>query len=382
MAQAAAPEVLAAQTEVWHWPLPAGEWQVSRGPCGAETLFDHDCAYYENKCAIDFVPLAGSIENVPVLAPAAGEVFFAGTRSETGLMLLLKHTDGRASGYMHLSKIVVGLDEKVTQGQVMAYAGFSGNVRPHLHFWVQPNVVERECETFTTDKVNYRDGRITSQNLTWSELTLAQPPETVPDWLPTLAGWPSAGPALPTRLVLAQGARVVLPVAVKGSFTNTDALALGSLVAPLARRAPEFAIFNLPLSIAQPAGDYTSTLTLARNNQRLASVRYTVRAFTAPVGYATILSQNPELVSPLGWSSTEARPRLCWRVNFGKQTVKAQYRAVLIGPTPVDSGWLTQTCWTPPKLDAGTYYWKVFVRDETGAMNRPNQRPWAFVVSK
>jgi len=374
--------VAAAQPEVWHWPLPAGEWQISRGPCGAETLFDHDCAYYENKCAIDFVPLTGSIENVPVLAPAAGEVFFVGTRAETGLMLILQHTDGRASGYMHLNKIVVLPDEKVKQGQVIAYAGSSGNVRPHLHFWVQPNVVERECENFTADKLSYRDGRITSQNLTWSGLTLSYPPEVLPDWLPTVSGWPGTGPALPTRLVLTRGARVVLPVAVKGAFDATDALALGSFIAPLTRRAPEFAIFNLPLAVAQPEGDYVSALTLSRNNQRLASVRYTVRAFSAPVGYASFLAQNPELVSPLSWSSTKARPRLCWRVDFGKQTVKAHYRAVLIGPTSADSGWLTQTCWTPPALASGTYYWKVFVRDETGAMNRPNQRPWAFVAGK
>lgn len=297
-------------------------------------------------------------------------------------MLMLKHTDGRASGYMHLNKIVVLPDEKVKQGQVIAYVGASGNVRPHLHFWVQPNVVERNCENLTADKVSYGDSRIASQNLTWSGLTLSYPPEALPDWLPTVSGWPSTGPAIPTRLVLARDARVVLPVAVKGVFSGTDALALGSFIAPLARRAPEFAIFNLPLAVAQPDGDYVSALTLSRNNQRLASVRYTVRTFNAPVGYASVLTQNPELVSPLGWSSTEARPRLCWRVNFGKQTVRAQYRAVLVGPTSLDSGWLTQTCWTPPTLAKGTYYWKVFVRDETSAMNRPNQRPWAFVVSK
>lgn len=345
-------------------------------------MFAHECGYYENQCAVDLVPLTGSIANVPVLAPQAGRVFFIGTRDETGLMLMLVHPDGRASGYMHLARVVVGPDEAVRPGQVLAYAGSSGAARPHLHFWIQPNVVERRCESLDwLGGLDYRLGKATSNNRPWSALTLVNPPDSVPDWLPTLAGWPASGAALPQRVVLERGARFTLPVAVRGAFTATDSLTAGALSAPLSRRTPDLAVFSLALAATQPAGVYSATLTVNRQPaQGLGQLNYTIQAPAIRRRTDSVLPQNPELVSPSSWSAHDASPELCWRVDFGRERVKVQSRVVIVGPGYADSGWLEKSCWTPPPLTSGVYQWKVFIRDEAGLMNRPNQRPWAFVI--
>lgn len=355
---------------------------ISRGPCGSNALFTHECGYYENRCAIDLVPIAGSLENVPVLAPQDGHVFFIGTRDETGLMLMLIHPDGRASGYMHLARVAVRPDEAVTQGQVIAYAGSSGAVRPHLHFWIQPNVVERRCEApDRLGKLDYRLGKATSGNRPWSALTLVNPPDSLPDWLPTLAGWPTGGAALPQRVVLERGARFTLPVAVRGTFTETDTLTAGNLTAPLSRRTLDLGVFSFPLAATQPPGVYSATLSLNRRPaQDIGQLNFTIRAPTARNRVDGVLLQNPELVSPPAWSVHGAPPELCWRVDFGRERVSVQSRVVIVGPSYADSGWLAASCWTPPTLASGIYQWKVFIRDTSGLMNRPNQRPWAFVI--
>jgi hypothetical protein len=100
-------------------------------------------------------------------------------------------------------------------------------------------------------------------------------------------------------------------------------------------------------------------------------------AFTAP----PTLAHMPELVSPTGWTFQDVTPELCWRVNYGRVAApQLRGRVLILGPVFVDSGWLTKACWTPPKLPPGRYLWKVYIRDEANALNRPTQRPWAFVM--
>jgi murein DD-endopeptidase MepM/ murein hydrolase activator NlpD len=365
----------------WHLPVPAGEWTISRGPCGAESVFDHECGYYENQCAVDLVPLAGSMENVPVLAPQAGQVFFVGQRAETGRMLMLLHPDGRVSGYMHLAKIVVGADDPVTQGQVVAYAGRTGTVRPHLHFFVQPNAVERACASPAgLDTLDFRRGRAVSGNLSWSELILADPPPALPDWLPALNGLPASGLRTPQGLALAPGTAVSVPVLAAGRLTETDALTLsGGSLAPT-RRAPDYALFRVPLLANTVSGDYEQTLEARAAGRRLTGVlQYSVRPAPVPAIPPDVLLDNPQLAGPAGWTTHNRAPELCWRLT-GTAPAAGQFRVLLAGPAQADSGWMTAMCWRPPQLAAGTYFWKVFWRDAQGAMNRPNQRPFAFVM--
>jgi hypothetical protein len=51
---------------------------------------------------------------------------------------------------------------------------------------------------------------------------------------------------------------------------------------------------------------------------------------------------------------------------------------MVAGPQFADSGWIADQCWQTPALPKGTYFWKVFVRDGNGHMNRTNQRPYVF----
>ncbi len=362
----------------WHLPLPAGAWTLSRGPCGSAAAFDHECGYYENACAIDLIPLAGSMENVPVLAPYTGRVFYIGTRTESGLMLMVRHPDERVSVYMHLAKTVVALDETVATGQVLAYAGRSGTNRPHLHFFVQPNAVERACVSVAgLDTLDYGQGRALSGNLAWADLTLPDPPAALPDWLPTLANRPAAGLSLPRLVQLQPGTTVNVPVLAGGpAATLTWA---GTVLAPI-RRASDYALFQVPLTAPAAPGDYEQRLEPSPGGPRQSALlRYSVRALQPWPAETAVLLSNADLVSPAGWSLHVTAPRLCWRLPA---RVAWRARVVVAGPTPAESDWLTAAaCWQPPPLAAGTYYWKVFLQDAQGAQNRPNQRPFAFIVT-
>nr|WP_314187430.1 M23 family metallopeptidase [uncultured Brevundimonas sp.] len=71
----------------------------------------------------------------PVVAPADGVVEFAGPRGKGGNTVLIRHADGRVTGYAHLDSINVRAGDRVTQGTAFAASGNTGNsTGPHLHF--------------------------------------------------------------------------------------------------------------------------------------------------------------------------------------------------------------------------------------------------------
>jgi len=366
----------------WHLPLPAGEWQISRGPCGSPARFTHGCGYYEERCAVDFIPVSGSMEGAPVLAPQAGQVFFLGARLDAGIMLMLLHPDGRVSGFMHLSKVVVGLDAKVTRGQVVAYAGSTGSSgNPHLHFFVQPNAVERECVALKgLDDLNYVTSVATSRNLLWTKLTLPDPPAAPADWLTALVTGAAPGEVvLPNRLLLAPGATIHFPAAVLAPAAITPTLNLNGLILTPVHRAGNAAVFSIPLTASNRTGDYQLSLRTASGAE--VKARYTVRQAPATSASLGVIMMNPYYLSPSSWLPVGNAPQVCWGQNAKAGQTPFQYRVVIAGPTAADSGWIAKTCWQTPRLQPGTYYWKVFVRDARGYMNRTNQRPYAFVVS-
>jgi hypothetical protein len=366
----------------WHLPLPAGEWQISRGPCGSGARFTHNCGYYEERCALDLVPLSGSMEGVPVLAPQAGQVFFLGARPDSGITLLLLHPDGRVSGFMHLAKVVVGRDEKVAQGQVVAYAGGTGSSgNPHLHFFVQRNAVERECIGLDgLDVIDRTTLLATSRNLAWTKLTLPDPPAASTEWITGLMSGAAPGRvAAPERLVLAPGATIRFPVAVRASGAVTPTLNLNGLILLPALRAGNTSLFSVPLTAPAQKGNYELSLRVGSGAE--VTVRYSVRPPADTGASGGLLMTNPSYVSPTGWSSVFGAAQLCWGYNDKTAQRPFQYRVLVAGPTTADSGWITKTCWQTPRLQPGTYYWKVFVRDARGYMNRTNQRPYAFIVS-
>ena len=76
----------------------------------------------------------------PVVASAAGRVIHAGWMGGYGNLVVIDHGGGIATAYGHNSSIAVGYGSSVSQGQLIAYAGSTGNsTGPHVHFEVRVN---------------------------------------------------------------------------------------------------------------------------------------------------------------------------------------------------------------------------------------------------
>ncbi len=381
----------------WRLPLPAGEWRITRGPCGSANAFDHECGYYENSCALDYAPLSGSMENVPVLAPADGVVFFVGTRDNAGQMLMVRHLDGRVSGYMHLARVVAPREASVVRGQVLGYAGSTGTAQAHLHFWVQPDAVQRACVDLAgLEQQDVALGRATSTNRNWTELDLVNPPSALPDWLPLTGVTVGSTWRLPARVRLPADTTLMLPVAVRARLAVTDTLLAGGAVLEPTRQDGDFAVFRLPAR-APGAGASRFEVTLALRVSGAAvdvpPARLNGLVESPPIiqGLTGTIQINPTFVSPANYAVRTGKAELCWEVASQAGTAPLRYRALIVrdpaasapvgtARTNADSGWVTRTCWTTPTLAPGAYLWKVFVSDAAGLMNRPNQRPQALVI--
>ncbi|TAN49668.1 MAG: M23 family peptidase [Rhodospirillales bacterium] len=87
---------------------------------------------------IDF----GLPTGAPIQAAGEGVVEMAGPNSGYGNYLRIRHTNGYATAYAHLSGFAKGVrvGKRVSQGQVVAYVGSTGmSTGPHLHYEVMVN---------------------------------------------------------------------------------------------------------------------------------------------------------------------------------------------------------------------------------------------------
>jgi len=76
----------------------------------------------------------------PVYAAASGRVIIAGWMGGYGNLVVIDHGGGLSTAYGHNSSFAVGTGASVSQGQVIAYAGSTGNsTGPHVHFEVRVN---------------------------------------------------------------------------------------------------------------------------------------------------------------------------------------------------------------------------------------------------
>jgi murein DD-endopeptidase MepM/ murein hydrolase activator NlpD len=76
----------------------------------------------------------------PILAAASGTVIHAGWLGGYGNLVVVDHGDGLATAYAHASSILVGVGQRVSQGQTVSLVGSTGNSSgPHLHFEVRVN---------------------------------------------------------------------------------------------------------------------------------------------------------------------------------------------------------------------------------------------------
>ena len=82
----------------------------------------------------------GAAYGSPIAAAAAGTVVWCGWMDGYGNLVVIDHGNGLATAYGHQSRIVVGCNQTVAQGQTIGYVGSTGHsTGPHLHFEVRVN---------------------------------------------------------------------------------------------------------------------------------------------------------------------------------------------------------------------------------------------------
>ena len=80
---------------------------------------------------------------MPITAPAAGKVVFAGLWTVRGNATIIDHGWGIYSGFWHQSEIDVQVGQVVEQGQVIGLVGGTGRVTgAHQHWEVWANGVQ------------------------------------------------------------------------------------------------------------------------------------------------------------------------------------------------------------------------------------------------
>lgn len=85
---------------------------------------------------IDF----GARENDPVYATAAGKVVSTGKDMFHGNNIIIEHSKGLRTWYMHLNKILVNKGDSVEKGSSIGLVGSTGrSTGPHLHYEVIKN---------------------------------------------------------------------------------------------------------------------------------------------------------------------------------------------------------------------------------------------------
>lgn len=78
----------------------------------------------------------------PIHAAAAGIVTYSGNELKGyGNLVLIRHDDGYVTAYAHAESITVTRGQRVVKGQVIGYAGDTGDVKtPQLHFEIRKGV--------------------------------------------------------------------------------------------------------------------------------------------------------------------------------------------------------------------------------------------------
>lgn len=78
----------------------------------------------------------------PIWAAASGTVIHAGWLGGYGNLVVVDHGGGLSTAYAHASSILVGVGQRVSQGETVSLVGSTGNSSgPHLHFEVRVNGV-------------------------------------------------------------------------------------------------------------------------------------------------------------------------------------------------------------------------------------------------
>ncbi len=78
----------------------------------------------------------------PIHAAADGEVSYSGSELKSyGNLVLIKHSDNYVTAYAHAERLLVSRGDHVVKGQIIGYAGNTGDVSsPQLHFEIRRGV--------------------------------------------------------------------------------------------------------------------------------------------------------------------------------------------------------------------------------------------------
>lgn len=97
---------------------------------------------------------AAGVNGQDIIASDGGVVMQASDRNNGyGNCVIIKHNDKYSTLYGHCSAILVSLGQKVSQGQVIATVGSTGNATgPHLHFEIRENNTAVDPLTLLSDR--------------------------------------------------------------------------------------------------------------------------------------------------------------------------------------------------------------------------------------
>ena len=85
----------------------------------------------------DGINIAAS-RNAPIRASASGTVNYADNLSGYGNLVLIKHSNGFVTAYAHAERLLVARGDFVVKGQVIGYAGQTGDVNStQVHFEIR-----------------------------------------------------------------------------------------------------------------------------------------------------------------------------------------------------------------------------------------------------
>jgi murein DD-endopeptidase MepM/ murein hydrolase activator NlpD len=91
-------------------------------------------------------------EGTPIHAAASGTVTYAGDELKNyGNLVLIKHAGGFTTAYAHAERLVVSRGDFVAKGQVIGYAGQTGDVsQPQLHFEIRSGTAPVNPRSYLT----------------------------------------------------------------------------------------------------------------------------------------------------------------------------------------------------------------------------------------
>lgn len=91
-------------------------------------------------------------QGAPIHASASGTVTYAGDELKAyGNLVLVKHSGGFTTAYAHADRLVVQKGDFVARGQVIGYAGQTGDVTaPQLHFEIRSNTTPVNPRSYLT----------------------------------------------------------------------------------------------------------------------------------------------------------------------------------------------------------------------------------------